>query len=989
MADNNYNPYAPYYPHAPEEPKPDNGAAYSEWNMNGAGENAIDPQTQPYPAQYGADNGFNPYTASPYQPEAYYPAASYQYPAQPDYSQAPPQTGGYAYTPQNDYYAAYSQPYTAAPTYNEYPAYEQGPAPAAYSAPYDLNTSYQPTAPSYDYASFGYEAPAAKPDYGYEPAPFGYTAEPQPAAEEKPAAYAHPYAQTNAQVQPTVHEQPQIQAPVQPVAPAYTQPAAEQSASHTNSYEQSTAHVHHYAQPNVQQMVQTVQEQPQAQAPAEPSAPADTQTSVQEQSPVQATYLPHFEENSFTRKYTMPSFEDYKPSDASSFSQLGEQISSPREESQPSAHTTAPSSFEKTAPVAPTAAERQEEQSFAEAPVHYEEPASFEEPSSVAESASFEEPTAFEESTAFEEPTAFEKPTAFEEPVSDESPSFEELSSYQPTHEAPVSFEFNTDEPATDEADESEQQPPIFSEFDIPFENEPVAFEAVPTILEQLNAPEFEETDEGVETTENTITDENAQTDEPVGSNEADISDAFSNITSPTFIAAPALEQRGQSSVDISVATDEADAPATAEDASAVQAEEPAASFPQFASFTPAESELPDLSAAFSQSEQFSQAENTDKPEAEPLKENETLSGAIERIAAQHEAPQNTSEIFKIAEEMSRSVLANSYNRIYNENNLAPSKKSVCLKANGISADYYLLKNGGQPYLMYDNVDVTIHNSSCTALISDVKLASYALAKAIGELADYRSEEIELSETEDGYDRDVLYIGNDSMLPTEFTVMEYLLFALGNIDLAADNEDYDNEDMLKILLAQTGISDWADIGTKELSHNKRILLIALSAALNPYVGCIIINDPQFKVTHSDDMLARRIFAKLMSEGKGVLLSSCSEHLMATVANRVIAIRSGRVVFEGSYKQFLDKFCLGIMSFTSETPDETVEYFVRNYPNVSALTNGNLVYLLRKHEGEIDLDALLKDALKNGANHRSIVLDEKSFDIASKEVLRGI
>lgn len=401
------------------------------------------------------------------------------------------------------------------------------------------------------------------------------------------------------------------------------------------------------------------------------------------------------------------------------------------------------------------------------------------------------------------------------------------------------------------------------------------------------------------------------------------------------------------------------------------------------------EDSFPDISNAFSEF----QKTTDEQDEQTPFKpsEDETVAKAIERVANGFgqtvDEPQNTEEVFKIAEEMSRSVLANSYNRIFTDNNLAPERKTLCLKATGLSAEYYLLKNGGQPYLMYDNVTVSVRDGSCTALVSDVKLASYALSKAIGELADYQSENIETSETEDGYDREILYIGSDAMLPLDMTCMDYLLFSLRNVEFC-DEED-DPEEVLGILISQLGMGDIAELNTKELSHNKRIMLMAVSAALNPYIGCLIINDPEFKVTHSDDMIARRVFAKLVKEGKGILLSSCSDHLMSVVANRVIAIRSGQIVYDGSYKGFLDKYCLGIMSFTSSSPDETVEFFVKNHPNVSAMTNGNLVYLLRKHEGDINLEVLLKDAIRHGADHRSIVLDEKSFEIASKEALRGI
>ncbi|MEA5051783.1 MAG: hypothetical protein VB021_09995 [Oscillospiraceae bacterium] len=359
---------------------------------------------------------------------------------------------------------------------------------------------------------------------------------------------------------------------------------------------------------------------------------------------------------------------------------------------------------------------------------------------------------------------------------------------------------------------------------------------------------------------------------------------------------------------------------------------------------------------------------------------------AIETVAATQTLPQDTAEVFQVAEEMSRSVLSNSYSKVFTDNNLAEEHEGVCLRTGRMTSELYLLKQGGTPYHMYEKASLALHDGSCAALISDVPLAAYVLAKEIGGLCDAGDEDVELSETPDGDFRDALYIGGDEMLPPDTASIDYLLMTQQHVPL---EDDEDPEERLGVLLSQLGLGDIEYENTQDLTYNKRIFLLLVSAALNPYIGCVILNDPQFRIGRGEETIARRVFAKLAGEGKGVLLASCGNALMAAVANRVIALRGGRIVFDDTYKSFLDTYCLGIMSFTSTSPDATVEFFVKKYPDISALSNGNLVYLLRKHEGDVDLDALLKDAIANGADHRSIVLDEKSFEIACKEVLRGI
>ncbi|MEA4911721.1 MAG: hypothetical protein VB092_03780 [Oscillospiraceae bacterium] len=363
-----------------------------------------------------------------------------------------------------------------------------------------------------------------------------------------------------------------------------------------------------------------------------------------------------------------------------------------------------------------------------------------------------------------------------------------------------------------------------------------------------------------------------------------------------------------------------------------------------------------------------------------------TAAQALERAAAVQTLPQDTAEVEKVAQEMSSSVLSNSYSKIFSDNNLSEERRGICLRTGALRSDYFLLKQGGRPYRMFDKVSLTLHDGSCAALLSDVEFAGYVLAKEIGGLCDAGDEDAELSETQDGDLRDALYIGGDEMLPEDMASIDYLLLSQQHVD---DDTDDDPEEKLGILLSQMGLGDIEYENTQDLTHNKRIFLLLLSAAINPYIGCVIVNDPQFRVGRGEDTVARRIFAKLAGEGKGVLLASCGSGLMASVANRVIALRAGQIVFDDTYKRFLDKYCLGIMSFTCADPDAMVSFFIQKYANVSALSNGNLVYLLRKHEQDVDLDALLTDAIRNGADHRSIVLDEKSFDIACKEVLRGI
>ncbi len=351
--------------------------------------------------------------------------------------------------------------------------------------------------------------------------------------------------------------------------------------------------------------------------------------------------------------------------------------------------------------------------------------------------------------------------------------------------------------------------------------------------------------------------------------------------------------------------------------------------------------------------------------------------------------PMRDTEIFRIAEELSQAVLIKSHSRAFNENNLMPEGGRRLVEVEGISSEYHISEGGSTPYQMYRDIRFVLNEGTCCAMISDVPLAAYALARSICESADqdFEDEPVRVADIADGEKGQIMYIGSDSMLPEEMTCEEFLLYTqTGKAEI--ENEAAGTEkERLTVLLSQLGMSDLQETDLRELSYNKRIMLIALAATLNPKIVCIVINDPKFRVDAEEEMLARRIFALMNNRGKCSLIACSSAYLMAAVANRVAVIQHGQLECMVSYKQFVDENCLGIMSFNTENPAAFTTELETKYPSITALGKDSLVYLIRKKGApEIDLESLIKDIIRLGADYNSIVMDEKSFVMACKEVL---
>ena len=343
-------------------------------------------------------------------------------------------------------------------------------------------------------------------------------------------------------------------------------------------------------------------------------------------------------------------------------------------------------------------------------------------------------------------------------------------------------------------------------------------------------------------------------------------------------------------------------------------------------------------------------------------------------------------EIFRIAEELSQAVLLKSQNLAFNDNNLMKEEDVCLVQVDGITSDYFISEEGGRPYRMFDNISFSLNSGSCCVLISDVPLSAYVLARSICESADqnYENEPVMLAETHEGGAGQIMYIGSDSMLPDEMNCEEFLMYIQTNEQEV--DEDVSRE-KLSVLLSQLGLSAHQGTDLRDLSYNKRILLIVLAAALNANIMCVVVNDPKFRIDAEEEMLARRIFAFVNNRGKCSLIACSSAHLMKSVANRVAVLKNGLLMFFDGYREFIDEYCLGILSFNTEDPSGVADLLERKHADLTVYCKEHLVYLMKKKNAQnLELEAVIKDILDIGVDSNSIVMEERSFMTACKEAL---
>ncbi len=371
------------------------------------------------------------------------------------------------------------------------------------------------------------------------------------------------------------------------------------------------------------------------------------------------------------------------------------------------------------------------------------------------------------------------------------------------------------------------------------------------------------------------------------------------------------------------------------------------------------------------------------KPSAEPY-----FTGGISREFILNSSNHSEgADLFKVAEELRNAVIVKNFSRAFTENNLMREGQSTALRVEGVSSVYYVSEGGAPALPMCEDLSFSLKAGSCCALVSDIKITAYAVAREIAERCENPNDTSVTAGEDPEHRREVLYIGSDSCLPPELSCLEFMMYTQSAVSEDDGEQGETRKKRLGIMLSQLGLSDTESIPLKDVPYNKRIMIIAAAAAINPHIGCVIINDPHFDVGPQDDMLARRVFTLLSNRGKCTILSCCSNHLISSVANRVAVLKGGSLVFFGSYKSFIDQNCRRLLSFPCRNVDEVSRAIENEFPSVSASASGGLVCLSqRPNEDTVDFEQLLNELTSQGVEPGSIVLEEKNFDIALKEVL---
>ncbi len=335
--------------------------------------------------------------------------------------------------------------------------------------------------------------------------------------------------------------------------------------------------------------------------------------------------------------------------------------------------------------------------------------------------------------------------------------------------------------------------------------------------------------------------------------------------------------------------------------------------------------------------------------------------------------------LFDISGQLQAASLAKDYTKVYTTNNLSAEGKETLLSVKNVDSIYYISRGGVKPYKVCERLRFELKAGSICGLVSDVRLASYVTAREIAERCEKLNDN-SVRVSGSGDNSGMLYIGSDRSIPGDITLKSYLVSV-------CSGEDYKTvSQRVGLIISQLGLGNLENTPLYDISSCKKVLILMTAAALNDSVKCVIVNDPAFKITMEDDMLARRVCELLNTNGKCALISCGSDLMVSSVCNKVLVMKEGRDIYFGSFVNFVDSNCLNLLSVNAAGNDAMLEMLETNYPNITCDSDGNTLYLsLKPDEGSVDLEQLINDLNGSGADTTTVRVENKSFVSAKKEV----
>lgn len=342
-------------------------------------------------------------------------------------------------------------------------------------------------------------------------------------------------------------------------------------------------------------------------------------------------------------------------------------------------------------------------------------------------------------------------------------------------------------------------------------------------------------------------------------------------------------------------------------------------------------------------------------------------------------------DIDSISGELQKALLRADADKIYTENNLFASGTDSYLSIENATSEFEV--EGGADTPLFSDVSFSAPSSSCTAVVSDDPAARYALLYSAGTGHGLYDGDVDIQGVPMLQRRDLrsqmLYIDSDDMIPNNMTAMEFMMQCVYKVD------DWPAAKQQRILrmLDDLGLSSNAMMSLRNMGSARKILYLLLATTMNSLVRCIVLNPQKMTLETEEIIKYRKVFKTLHLNGVVVLINDCDTEFTSALANRIVALRNGKLSFSGSFRGFVERYCQQTMTFDM-LPEESLNMLASRYPSHSfrASMGNNTVSVTGDFSPETS-ESLVNSLSELGVDLGSITLSEVSFKAAREEFLR--
>jgi len=367
---------------------------------------------------------------------------------------------------------------------------------------------------------------------------------------------------------------------------------------------------------------------------------------------------------------------------------------------------------------------------------------------------------------------------------------------------------------------------------------------------------------------------------------------------------------------------------------------------------------------------------------AEPDAAPDALQDIFGNLGPEVKAEEVPNEVERIANRMQAGLIVSETAPAYSENNLLPFSEQSYMAFDNLTSVYNMKFQDGNARPLYEELSFSIPRGSCTAFVSNMPLDVHALLRATKNSAGIKDGRIVVVGENSADCPNLLYIENDSMINYGIPALQFLMICLSEVKMRPAAK----QEKLYQVLEEVSLSHIALTDTKLLTKFQRFALLLITVAMSNLIDGVVLNPNRLSIDMSDEYVVRKVFALLHKTGKTVLLAGNNMVLTECVANRIVALRDGKLVFDGLYKDFIELFCESGFSFSLDDTEFAMK-LREDYPNARYEKRNDFFVVSCKGDNTEYITDILTEVLDYGINPRGIAARKKSYANAVERMVK--